>query len=466
MPQEQPFESVQDALRLIRGAFQTPNRPNIDPNYLPVGTIRRGSNNDSYWIIVEKRLPNGLINKLWVSYDGPVSDSDLDSESTENNNDQVPHNTDEDTDEDNTDEEDEDVPPPNINPNSSPVGTIVRGVYGIYWITAESSLGGNTWVPLTPNQFPRPGLIPFWNNDTQTLEFRRIRRGIVPPPPPQPPTPTSPPPPPQPLTQTEKKSKHVIEEDSNNYTDDTTSETSITSDDDDSSKILSKCLNDSPVSLVEYDQTDLNDLFIIYNLNSNKEFIKGSCLKIDEMKDFLRSNLIQNINTELPQSPTNIMAICTTPSPQHSLTGFSSKPTGKLVVRIPTNNIFVTYGSMKKVFSSTNKEWYALPLYGGKKRRIGNLGGIYGSSMNHCQVPGFQVYKLYTRQEIKSRVKITETTSDYPHTFLNNKIITLFDIIGKDSSVSMINKFINSVINELLEITPQSVFPIIHNYFA
>lgn len=34
--------------------------------------------------------------------------------------------------------------------------------------------------------------------------------------------------------------------------------------------------------------------------------------------------------------------------------------------------------------------------------------------MNHCQLPGFVIYKLYTKNEIINRVKVKQEISDYP----------------------------------------------------
>jgi outer membrane protein assembly factor BamB len=66
-----------------------------------------------------------------------------------------------------------------------------------------------------------------------------------------------------------------------------------------------------------------------------------------------------------------------------------------------------------RLIREKKKIWYALPLIGGKKRRIGNLSGTYGINMNHGQVPGFQVFKLFSREDIKTGVRVEETLADY-----------------------------------------------------
>ena len=47
--------------------------------------------------------------------------------------------------------------------------------------------------------------------------------------------------------------------------------------------------------------------------------------------------------------------------------------------------------------SSDIKNWYLLPLYGNKRRRIGLQ---FGSSKNHGQIPGSKIYKAFTKEEI------------------------------------------------------------------
>ena len=230
------------------------------------------------------------------------------------------------------------------------------------------------------------------------------------------------------------------DEDSDVYTNVSSESDSII---DDKSELLSKCLNESPVTLTNYDETDLNDIFVIYVSNQQGKFIKGSCLRRDEMKNILKSDL-NNI-------PTYIMSIYKTPSskrPDDLLTGLTGRPTGKIIVRIPTNQIYVTFGSLKRVLSTPNKEWYALPLYGGKSRRVGNLGGIYGASMNHGQVPGFQIYKLFTKRDIENNIISEETSDDFPHVYQYDTMKSLFELLGD----THVNTFINNILNELINI--------------
>jgi hypothetical protein len=230
----------------------------------------------------------------------------------------------------------------------------------------------------------------------------------------------------------------VFEEDSDEY-DDVSSDTDSISNA--KTNILDNCLNESPITLTNYEDTDLRDLFIIHIPNKDGKFVKGSCLLRDEMKNIL--------NSDLETYPNYVMSIYTTPSSKYKddlLTGLSGKPTGKIVIRMPTNQIYITFGSMKRVLTNPTIKWYALPLYGGKRRRIGNIAGIYGASMNHGQVPGFQIYKLFTEAEIKSNIVVREDSSDFPHSFQYDSMKPLFDILGE----TPIRTFISNVINELI----------------
>lgn len=205
-------------------------------------------------------------------------------------------------------------------------------------------------------------------------------------------------------------------------------------------KIKKVCVNDSsPITLEEYE--DLNDLYTIYTRNREGDFFeKGDCGSKSELKDYLNSDKDQEI-------PSFFMAIGTTPRLHRDLiTGFTSKPTAKIVVRLP-NNLYVTLNSVKRILSSNGHvKWFALPLYNGKKRRIVNLRGFYGIGNNHGQIPGFIVYKLFTGSEIKKKITVKEGTDDYPSFYLHDMMEPLFVILEKYNTP--IQKFINGVIKD------------------
>jgi hypothetical protein len=238
----------------------------------------------------------------------------------------------------------------------------------------------------------------------------------------------------------------TFDEDSDEYTDISSDTTSISNN---KTNILDNCLNESPITLTNYEDTDLSDLFIIHMLNQEGKFIKGSCLRRDEMRNILSS--------DLGNYPNYVMSIYTTPSSKYKddlLTGLTGKPTGKIIIRMPTNQIYITFGSMKRVLTNPTIKWYALPLYGGKRRRVGNIAGMYGSSMNHGQVPGFQIYKLFTEAEIKTNMSVREDSTDFPHTFQYDSMKPLFDILGETPIAMFISNVINELINANIRIRP------------
>lgn len=227
----------------------------------------------------------------------------------------------------------------------------------------------------------------------------------------------------------------IPEEDTSDYTSITSDTDSITQESDTSN--LSSCINNDYIMNEPYTKED--NPIQIYTLNSQGKFQKSSCITKDE----LSMHLSTGKGTKIPEV---LQAIYTTPSDIHeSLDGKGTNATGKLIVKIPPNNIWVTLGSIERVMKSGINEWYALPLYGGKRRRIGNLDEMFGESRNHGQVPGFSIYKLFTRQEIKDNVKVEETSTDYP-IFLFNNTKKLYDIIGGEVTIP----FVDGIINYLL----------------
>lgn len=255
-------------------------------------------------------------------------------------------------------------------------------------------------------------------------------------------------------SESNSSTRSILEEDNDDFDSISANNDSLNMNDINNDNFMSKCLNESPITLSEYDNSDYSELFIIYLLNNSGKFEKGSCLRKDELIELLKSDIIKDD----AKPPNNIMSIYTTPVSKYKhdfLTGLTGKPTAKLVVRIPSNNIYVTYGSITNILNSKNKEWFALPLYGGNRRRVGNIMGIYGSSMNHGQAPGFIIYKLLSKQEVENNKLINETRDDYPQIYLVDSMKPLHDILNEMMIPMKI--FINKMINDLIKIKNTSV---------
>jgi hypothetical protein len=215
-----------------------------------------------------------------------------------------------------------------------------------------------------------------------------------------------------PSTLTDNLTNSYSEEDTLDYTETQTDPSSINGSDSDS--IASSCMNIDPYTLSDF--TDEPDLVIIKVLNSSNKFDKGECITREMLIQILESheNDALNYDNDNPTeyTPQNIMTIWSSPKDLNKA-GYGGKPTSKWVFKLP-NLMFITIGSLKRILQNKNvNTWYALPLYNGKARRIGNIYGIIGVSMNHGQLPGFKIYKLFTKEEVKSGIVAKETLDDY-----------------------------------------------------
>ena len=196
---------------------------------------------------------------------------------------------------------------------------------------------------------------------------------------------------------------------------------------------VNHCVNPQLTSLQQF--TDSDNPIMIYTQNSNGQFSKAACFNHSELLQFYQSdrNSIPSSSTILTTPPTSLMAIYTRPS-EPSTSGHGSKPTGKIVVKLPVNNLYITFGSAQRMLHSidTNRTWYAVPLFGGKKRRLGNIIGMFGQSMNHGQLPGYLVYKLFTYNEVIDNIAHgKECNNDWP-TFIHVALRPIFKIVQVD----------------------------------
>lgn len=224
----------------------------------------------------------------------------------------------------------------------------------------------------------------------------------------------------------------VFEEDSQTFTYVESDASSIVSE-----RSVDSCMNENLITLESYTEDD--EPILIYVPNSQNLFDKSVCSTKEELVQYFRT-------FEDSLTPDNIMSIYS--RGDNDVSGHGSEPTGKIVVKLPVNNIYVTFGSMQRVLqSNSNKTYYALSLFGSKRRRIGNLKGLFGASMNHGQIPGMTIFKLYTRDEIMQGVQAKEDDTDYPYFFVETSK-SLFDILGGEKKVNI--AFVKGLIKQLI----------------
>lgn len=209
----------------------------------------------------------------------------------------------------------------------------------------------------------------------------------------------------------------------------------------DSDWISKNCDNESPVTLSKYTPDDR--VIKLYVRRSGSTFSPSTCVSRAELEETIVADGKMESEGDVPSY---IQCIYT---PTDNTVGYGSKPTFRLVVRIIGPNIFVTIGSFKRLLESREIDWYAVDLFGGKKRRIGNLFGSFGASLNHGQVPGFRVYKLFTRKEIEQGVTAVETLDDY---ILFPEQTMLLPFVNGHGGVGGVRSFVGTVVNTLVGI--------------
>lgn len=199
---------------------------------------------------------------------------------------------------------------------------------------------------------------------------------------------------------------------------------------------VSKCLDQNLIMLEPY--TNEDNPLLIYLPNSKGKFGSPNCTTKEELEQYFKTFIGNTV-------PDNIMTIYTSPAfPNES--GHGSEPTGKIVVKLPMNNIYVTLGSIKRVMNSNSQSWYAQKLFNGLRRRVGNLKGLFAASMNHGQVPGYRIMKLYTKEEILSNIEVKEDHDDYPLFFVESAK-ELYELLGyKDVTADFTDRIINMIV--------------------
>lgn len=184
------------------------------------------------------------------------------------------------------------------------------------------------------------------------------------------------------------------------------------------------CANDDLISMEPY--KSIEETIQIFTLNNQNEYKTSACISYSELYSLLKSDNDSIINQKDPM-PLVIKSIYQVPlDGSCDTSGRGCIATGKIVIKMPPNNIYITHGSFMRILSRPEHEWYALPLYGGKKRRIGNVSEIYASSVDHGQVPGYRVYKLFTKTEIEQGVEVKVTFPDTVEDQINSYEIEYF----------------------------------------
>ncbi len=206
---------------------------------------------------------------------------------------------------------------------------------------------------------------------------------------------------------------------------------------------VENCVNDNLIMLEKYTYND--SPFMIYTLNSVGKFEKAICSTQDEWNNYIMSDINNLENRDAIQKiPMNIMSLGTIPR-DGNMTGVGSKPTNNIVIKMPINQLYITLGSAIRINREyeKNKIWYAFPMYNGKRKRVTNLKGVIGSSMNHGQVPGFVIYKLYKIDELENVMQIAENGDYLTHSddgFTDERIIKIINsIIGNIPTVLKID---------------------------
>jgi len=217
---------------------------------------------------------------------------------------------------------------------------------------------------------------------------------------------------------------------STGYEEDTNDISRITSNENDIENIKqftsNQCKNEDLIMSEPYTIDTNDDVFIMYvqKPNSNKFNDTGICVSKTEIKEYLKSDLTED-------NPKVLMTLWTGKDLDNS--GNYGKPSGRIIIKMPPFNTFVTLGSLEQMIKNDyNKEWFLYPLYNGKRRRIGNLQGSYGSSQNHGQIPGSVIYKAYNKKQILKAIEIKEEYSDYP-LFIYDNFRPIQQILNNDN---------------------------------
>jgi hypothetical protein len=203
-----------------------------------------------------------------------------------------------------------------------------------------------------------------------------------------------------------------------------------------------RCKNQNVLTLEPY--TDMDDPIFIYIPNTNNQYFHAVCTTIDELYQHISSD--RNPTDEFGfQYPNNIMTIYTPSNTENNVNGHGTQPTGQIIVKLPVNNIYVTYNSARELLHSHHRVWIAFNLYG-VRRRIGNIYGHTGMSRNHGQIPGENIYKLVPLTNDSFNKVYSYEENDYPEFFVEHSM-PLLTLIGNERFGAA---FINMLVDHLV----------------
>lgn len=162
-----------------------------------------------------------------------------------------------------------------------------------------------------------------------------------------------------------------------------------------------------------YTQEQWSDLVSIKQLDSKGKFKLSQCTSIKYFKESLKEDLINSREKLSRMNYQTIFSIYKLKNKNLSeddlRRGLGTRPTKVLLFRLnlPSVSIYIDLESAYKLVHNKTKELYALPLFGGLRRRVGNLkGSLMEISTNHGQIEGYKIYRLLTRSEIEDEINV------------------------------------------------------------
>jgi len=211
------------------------------------------------------------------------------------------------------------------------------------------------------------------------------------------------------------------------------------------------CKNNSFTTLEPYD-THNKDLLIFYlpNVKSNLFDNQGICMLRSELFDYMNIDYSKN-NIEvddyghlIQKPPKYVQALWTKGG---DINGRPGQATTNLIFLLPPYGIYITLGSLRTILRHKEvKEWFLVPLYGGMTRRVGNIASQFGRSMNHGQLPGYMIYKVYTKKQLQgNKLHVKESKNEFiiPGNMLMSKFLS--DVH------QTVESFIDALLNRLLK---------------